>query len=175
VVDPAVEIVDPTRFFCYADNGSLTTPNLDETANPEFIGGSEISFTSSGVYNIQFSAQFQRYTQGDSVPASFWLKKRANDESSFVDIAWSNTHFYPPNNDKSVAVINWFVDVECGLSRCDSFEIWWGRDDAGTRYGLVAVPNQSHITSLSPTVTEPGTVRGPEIPSIILTVNQVGG
>ena len=57
-----------------------------------------------------------------------------------------------------MATINWFVPVTCvSEGDCDVYEIMWAADNSDVE--LLAVPE------------EPGR---PAIPSIILTVNQVG-
>lgn len=60
-----------------------------------------------------------------------------------------------------MALFNWFVEVECTDSACGAFEIWWGREAPNVNVEFVVVPD-GH------------TPLGPVIPSIILTVNQVG-
>jgi hypothetical protein len=117
------------------------------------LGGSQIRFTTEGVYNIQFSAQNWRTQGGTATNISIWLRKNG------VDVPWSNTDYTTvANSAKQVAIINWFVPVTCGGS-CDYYEIYWSAENENME--LLAIP----------AATLPDR---PAVPSIILTVNQVG-
>lgn len=72
---------------------------------------------------------------------------------------WSNTDFFVQSNSiKNLAGLNWFVPVTCVAEGvCDTCEIMWAADNGNVE--LLAVG------------AEPGR---PAIPSIILTVDQVG-
>jgi hypothetical protein len=116
-------------------------------------GSPTITFSGSGVFNIQFSAQYWRTQGGAATDISVWLKKNGQ------NVAWTNSDFTTEsNNEKRVAVINWFVPVECEPT-CDSYEIWWS-----------STKNDMELLAVPP-VTSP---TRPAIPSLILTVNQVG-
>lgn len=116
-------------------------------------GGSQITFSSPGVYNIEFSAQWWRTQGGTSTEIAIWLRRNG------VDVPWSNTDFYVQSNSiKNLAGLNWFVPVTCvSAGNCDEYEIMWAADRSNVELLAVAA--------------EPGR---PAIPSIILTVNQVG-
>ena len=130
---------DGRTFGCVSGSGSAGRPT--------------ITFSGSGVFNIQFSAQYWRTQGGTGADISIWLKKNGQ------NLDWTNTDFTTEsNNEKRVAVINWFVPVECDPT-CDSYEIWWSSTQDNME--LLAVPP----------VTSP---TRPAIPSLILTVNQVG-
>lgn len=116
-------------------------------------GGSRITFTTPGIYNIQFSAQYWRSQGGAATGISIWLVANG------VNVPWSNTQFVTESNsDKQVAIVNWFVPVVCG-GTCDYYEIWWSAEQDDVE--LLALPPASSPTR-------------PAIPSLILTVNQVG-
>lgn len=116
-------------------------------------GGSAITFEQPGIYNIQFSAQYWRLQGGSEGHISIWIRRNGS------DVAWTNTDFPTvANSTKQVAMVNWFVPVECDPT-CDSYELWWAADVDAVE--LLAIPLDGRI--------------GPEVPSIILTVNQVGG
>jgi len=116
-------------------------------------GGSQLTFATPGVYNVEFSAQWWRTQGGSSAEIAIWLRRNG------VDVAWSNTDFYVQSNSvKNLAGLNWFVPVTCvAPGSCDVYEVMWASDSANVELLAVA--------------PEPGR---PAIPSIILTVDQVG-
>jgi hypothetical protein len=114
-------------------------------------GGSVITFTRPGIYNIEFSAQVQKTQGGTASDLSVWLRRNGS------DVPWTNTDFTTEaNNAARLAALNWFVPVTCVDSVCDTYELVWSANEL--YFELLAVA--------------PG-VR-PGIPSIILTVDQVG-
>lgn len=111
---------------------------------------SQIVISYAGFYNIAFSAQVDKTDSGTDT-INFWLRKNGNNES------WSNTSVTLPGNDaKAVAAWNFFVNAAAG----DYYELIWYSADTDMR--LFAQDAQ----------TDP--IVMPGIPSVILTVNQVG-
>jgi len=107
---------------------------------------SRITFANAGKYDIQFSAQFEKTDSGDD-EVEIWLKKNGN------DISFTNTKFLMiGNRAKLVPSWNFFVDANAN----DYFEIMWYSPDADVQISTIAASSR------------------PAIPSIILTVNQVG-
>lgn len=105
-----------------------------------------ITVNTTGVYNIQFSAQLNRETGGNTKQIDIWL--RANE----LDVPWSNTGLnVQANAKKLVAAWNFFVSLTAGQYA----EIMWTQDDAIDILASPAGPNF------------------PETPSIIVTVNKV--
>lgn len=105
-----------------------------------------ITVNTTGVYNIQFSAQLNRTTGGNSKQIDIWLRKNE------LDIPWSNTGVTMQANDgKIVAAWNFYVSLTAGQYA----EIMWTQDDA--------------IEILA----SPAGVNYPETPSVIVTVNKV--
>lgn len=108
-----------------------------------------ITLANAGVYNIQFSAQLDK-TGGGGVAADvyIWLRKNG------VDVSETNTRITLQGaNTYTVAAWNFFVTAAAG----DKFQIMWASSDANAA-----------IVYISPVAY------GPVIPSVILTVNQVG-
>lgn len=102
----------------------------------------------SGIYNIQFSAQFEK-TDASNDDVDVWFVKNN------TDLPWSNTRFtLTGNNGHAVAAWNYFLTGAPG----DNFQIAWSSPAAS-----VVVAAYSGITS--PT--------RPEIPSVIVTFNQI--
>ena len=113
------------------------------------IDGSKIKVTTAGTYNVQFSAQMF-HSANDATTAEIWLRVNGNDLSA------SNTIFtFARKDDKYVAAWNFMID----LSANDFFQLMWYSIDS-----TVAIVNLPE--SLAPA--------RPSVPSLILTVNQVG-
>ena len=124
----------------------MTYNNTVQSHGITVVDGSKITFTKAGVYNIAFSAQLDKTDSGQDQVA-IWLAKNGNYED------WSATMVDANNNNaKVVAAWNFFVEVQAG----DYYQLKWKSADADLR--LYAQPTNAI----------------PGIPSIILTVNQVG-
>ena len=103
---------------------------------------------SAGIYNIQFSAQFDKNDSGDD-RVQIWLQKNGN------NIANSNTEMtLVGNNGKHVAAWNFVVQASAG----DYYEIAWHSADTAVFINYIAAAS---------------TPTRPAIPSVILTVTQV--
>ena len=133
-----------------ANQVNKITYNTTDVANGvSIVSNSRITITNTGVYNIQFSAQFDKTDSGDDT-VDIWLCKNGN------NVANTNTEFtLSGNQGKSVAAWNFFVNAAAG----DYYELCWQSADANVFLNYVA--SQS-------TPTRPAT------PSVILTVNRVG-
>lgn len=143
---------------------STRTQTNDETVNPITFNVTQLSkgvtvdpdaksnivIANGGYYNFAFSCQLDKTDSGED-HIHIWLRKNGN------DVAWTNTKVtLSGNNAKAVAAWNFFVDPNPG----DYYELVWNSDDANIR--LFA---QNALTS---------PVAMPGIPSVILTVNQIG-
>lgn len=128
--------------------GPFTFNNTDLSNNVSIVSNSRITLANAGKYNIQFSAQFHHIGGGGSGDTvNIWLRKGG------VDVPDSNTKLTITSSTKySVAAWNFFVDASAG----NYFEIVWSTDNANIKIEY-----------------EPIGVH-PAIPSIILTVNQIG-
>ena len=107
-----------------------------------------IKVANAGVYNIEFSAQFDRTNSGTDT-VYIWLRKNG------VDIPNSNTSIILTGGvaaSATVAAWNWFVNASAG----DYYQIMWESGD-------------THVRLLS----EPSPTYGPSLPSIILTAQRV--
>lgn len=136
------------------ETDTASTSGISITAGPGDATGrkSYITFTHAGVYNIAFSGQIYRTAGGSTAVTSFWLRKNG------VNVPATNTDVsIQSNSSKLVAAWNFFVPVVCD-PECDTYQLMWSYDSDHTNLWY-----QSAQTS--PT--------RPEIPSVILTVNQV--
>lgn len=133
-----------------ADTQNKMTLNVTDIANGvSIVSNSRITIANAGVYNIQFSAQFDKTDSGDDT-VDIWLCKNGS------NVANTNTEMVlTGNNGKHVAAWNFFVDAAAG----DYYELCWSSPDANVFINYIA--GQS-------TPTRPAT------PSVILTVNKVG-
>lgn len=105
-----------------------------------------ITVNTTGVYNLQFSAQLNRETGGNPKQIDIWLRKNE------LDLSWSNTGVnIQANQGKVVAAWNFFVSLNAG----QYVELMWTQDDA--------------IDILA----SPAGVNYPETPSVILTMNKI--
>lgn len=105
-----------------------------------------ITVNTTGVYNLQFSAQLNRTTGGNSKQIDIWLRKQE------VDVPWSNTGLaVQANADKLVAAWNFYVS----LNASQYVELMWSQNDAIDILASAAGPSW------------------PETPSVIVTMNKV--
>jgi len=127
--------------------------NTTDISNGVSISGSTnpyntyIKVTNAGVYDIQFSAQFDRTTTGTDI-VYIWLRKNG------VDIPQTNTSIVLTGGaaaNPTVAAWNWFVNANAG----DYYQLMWSAPD-------------THIQILATTPPY-----GPAIPSVIVTANRV--
>jgi hypothetical protein len=149
--------VDPKWFGSFYDTtdqlnsvavNKMKLNTTDISSGVAIVDTTKITITYSGVYNIQFSAQFDKTDSGTDA-VEVWLCKNGN------NVANSNTELtLAGNSAKIVAGWNWFVNAAAG----DYFEICWYSADAAVFINAIAA-------GTSPT--------RPAIPSLILTVNQI--
>lgn len=135
-----------TQTNLVAAGNSFKLNTTDFNSGVSIVSTSRITFANAGKYDIQFSAQFAK-TDAGTDEVEIWLKKNGS------DVTYSNTKFYMiGNNAKLVTSWNFFVNSSAN----DYFEIMWYSADANVQISTVSASTR------------------PAIPSIILTVNQVG-
>jgi hypothetical protein len=117
--------------------------------NDTFGDPTKITFSATGVYNIQFSAQLKKTGGGGATIFYIYLIKDGNPVSnSTTAVTLEN------NGDLTVAAWNWFIDIPSLPSNC---QIGWYANNAN---------GELHY--------DPAPVIGiPAIPSVILTVNRI--
>jgi hypothetical protein len=145
-------------FFSTVDQGpsaantiqAFTFNNSDWLTGVTLVNSSKVTVTNAGKYNIAFSAQMHQ-TNGSGI-VNIWLNKNG------TPLANSNTKFaITANNPYSVAALNLFVDAAAG----DQYELMWSSDSEHT-----VIEYEAEIGS--------GATLHPAVPSVILTINQVG-
>ena len=113
------------------------------------VNGSRITAAHNGLYNLAFSFQLHnRGGSGSGTTAEIWLTKNGQ------PVPYTNTRIAViPNSPYIVAAWNFFIQLNAG----EYAEIYWATDN-------------NAITLEYNT----GSMGGPQIPSTIITINQVG-
>jgi hypothetical protein len=105
-----------------------------------------LTVNTTGVYDIQFSAQLNRTSGGSPQDTHIWLRKNE------IDVPWSDTGItMQSNNGKIVAAWNFFISLNAGQYA----ELMWTQNDYIELLATSAGPNYS------------------ETPSVIVTINKV--
>ena len=145
-------------YYSTADQGpfaantiqAMTLNETDWQTGITLNSNSRITFTNAGKYNIAFSAQTHQTNSSGII--NIWLNKNGTPLSN------TNTKFdITANNPYAVAAWNFFVNAAAG----DYYQIMWSSSD-----------NHTVLEALA--ATGSGATLHPEIPSVIVTVNQVG-
>lgn len=131
----------------------MTFNTIDSASGISIVSNSQITVSRTGVYNLQFSAQFDKTDSGkDSFEV--WLKKNGQ------VVEETNTIVEMDGNDaRLVAAWNFVVPLAAG----DYLQLAWWSADVNMR--LLARVAQPAVPSVSP--------YRPAIPSVILTVTGV--
>ena len=131
----------------------ITFNNTDFSNGVSIVDGYKITFANTGVYNIQFSAQMHKIPgSGQDATINIWLKK--NGILAANNIANTDSRWEVDNDFRYVVgTVNYFVDAD----PADFYVLAW-RSSLTQGQLLYEGPNGVH----------------PAIPSVILTVNQVG-
>jgi hypothetical protein len=129
---------------------AMTFNTTDYVEGVSLASGSRITAGYSGLYNLQFSAQFQN-TDSQAHDIDIWFRKNG------TNIAASNSQFTVPSKHGSVdghliAALNFFVP----LAKNDYLEIIWSA--ASTTVSLETIPTQTSPTR-------------PATPSVIATLS----
>jgi hypothetical protein len=112
------------------------------------VSGSRITIANAGTYNLQFSAQLDKTTNGTH-KTNIWLRKNG------TDVPATDTELTLLKDDKLVAAWNFVFETAAN----DYYELIWATEDAGLRLYAQAA------------ITTP--IVRPAIPSVIVTVTQV--
>lgn len=146
--------IQPSSPPATAANEQIMTFNtVDSSLGISIVSGSRITVLRGGVYNLQFSAQFDKTDSGQD-SFEVWLKKNGQ------ALDWSNTTVDANNNNaKVVAAWNFVLQLVVG----DYLELAWWSADVNMR--LFAQAAQAAVPGVSPA--------RPAIPSVILTMTGV--
>jgi hypothetical protein len=117
---------------------AMTFNTTDYSSNVSMVSNSRITVAYSGLYNLQFSTQFQN-TDNSLQDVSIWLRING------TDVAGSTGYISVPNSHGGIAGHsingwNFFVRLTAG----QYVEIWWSTTHAG-------VTIQAYAAGTSPT------------------------
>lgn len=131
-----------------ASGNAFTYNTVVDSRGVSVVSGSMIQVANSGVYNIQFSAQLEK-SSANKEDVDIWLSKNN------VNVPWSATTIVVEgSSDRQVAAWNFFLSMDTN----EFAQLYWHSDDLN----VVALAASGHTTPAHP-----------DIPSIILTVNNV--
>jgi hypothetical protein len=129
-----------------ANTATLMTLNTTDFSNGVSIDSSKIRVANAGIYNLQFSAQFQN-TDNQIQDISIWLRQ-GNDGGSSADIAGSTGLVSIPARKSASAgeeaheIIGWNYYVSLAVD--DYIQLYWSTTNA-------SVTIQTYPASISPT------------------------
>jgi hypothetical protein len=127
----------------------MTLNTTDISNNISVVGGTAITVTNAGVYNLQFSAQLYRDAGGTSKTIDIWLRKNG------VDVPYSTTTMVFGNNTTyQVAAWNFVVDLSAG----GNVELIYSVEDLDIE--LLAEPQNLAVPH-------------PSVPSLIVTMTEI--
>jgi hypothetical protein len=131
-----------------ASGNAFTYNTVVDSRGVSVVSGSMIQVANSGVYNIQFSAQLEK-SSANKEDVDIWLSKNN------VNVPWSATTIVVEgSSDRQVAAWNFFLSMDTN----EFAQLYWHSDDLN----VVALAASGHVVPAHP-----------DIPSIILTVNNV--
>jgi len=129
-----------------ANTATLMTLNTTDFSNDVSISSSKITVVNAGIYNLQFSAQFQN-TDNQIQDISIWLRQ-GNDGGSSADIPGSTGFVSIPARKSAAAgeeaheIIGWNYYLQ--MQADDYVQIYWSATNA-------SVTIQQYPASVSPT------------------------
>ena len=105
-----------------ANTATLMTLNTTDFSNQVSISSSKITVVNAGIYNLQFSAQFQN-TDNQIQDISIWLRQNGTDipgSTGFVSIPARKS---ASAGEEAHEIIGWNYYLEMDAN--DYVEIWW--------------------------------------------------
>jgi hypothetical protein len=129
-----------------ANTATLMTLDTTDFSNDVYISSSKIYVQNAGIYNLQFSTQFQN-TDNQIHDISIWLRQ-GNDGGASADIAGSTglvaiaARKSASAGEEAHEIIGWNYYVKMAVN--DYIQIYWSTTNAG-------VTIQTYPASVSPT------------------------
>jgi len=134
---------DTTDQTATANTATVMTFNTTDFANGvSVVSNSKLTVAQAGIYNLQFSAQFQN-TDSQLHDVSIWLRQDAS--GAGVDVAGSTGLLSVPNSHGGInghTIVGWNYYVT--LDTNDFVEIWWSTPSTN-------VTIQAYAAGTSPT------------------------
>jgi len=131
---------DSTDQTATANTATVIKLRTTDTANGvSIVGDSKITVASPGVYNLQFSGQFEN-TDNASHDASIWIRINGIDVVGSNSIVGMSPRYSAGNYFHTIASWNYFISMQA----TDYVELWWSTDDT-------KVTLQAYAAGTSPT------------------------
>jgi hypothetical protein len=131
---------------------TFNSKDNESTSGVSLVEKTRITFAKAGTYNIEFSVQLRNKDAAKiSSNTAIWLSR--NGTAIPLTASWI---YYDKYNQKSIEGWNFFVTV----GDSDYCELMWWDKEGNTE--MLAEPEQMELLGI------------PAVPSVILTVNQVG-
>ena len=123
-----------------ANTATIMTFNVTDYSNDvSVVSSSKITVVNSGIYNLQWSGQFEN-TDNASHDVSVWIKVNGSNVLGSNSIVGMSPRYSAGNYFHTIAAWNYFVQ----LNAEDYVELWWSTDNA-------AVSLQTYAAGTSPT------------------------
>jgi hypothetical protein len=136
-----------------ANTATLMTLNTTDFSNGASISSSKITVVNPGIYNLQFSAQFQN-TDNQIQDMSIWLRQNGTDIPGSTGLVSIPAHKSASAGQEAHEIVGWNYYVEMDAS--DYIEIWWSTTNATVTIqhypastGPVRPSTQSVVATLS--------------------------
>ena len=142
-----------------ANTATLMTLNTTDFSNGVSISSSEITVDNAGIYNLQFSAQFQN-TDNAIQDMSIWLKQYTAATATLADIPGSTGFVSIPARKSASAgeeaheIIGWNYYISMGVG--DYVQIYWSTTNASVTiqtYPVATTPTRPSTASVVATLT----------------------
>jgi hypothetical protein len=124
-----------------ANTATLMTLNTTDFSNGVTINSSKITAATAGIYNLQFSAQFQN-TDNAIQDISIWLRQNGTDIAGSTGLVSIPARKSASAGEEAHEIVGWNYYVS--LAAGDYIEIYWSTT-------LASVTIQYYPTSTSPT------------------------
>jgi hypothetical protein len=136
-----------------ANTATLMTLNTTDFANSVSISSSQITVATAGIYNLQFSAQFQN-TDNQIQDISIWLKQNGSDIAGSTGFVSIPAHKSASAGDEAHQITGW--NYYLSMAAGDYVEIYWSATNASVSIqhyaastGPVRPSTQSVVATLS--------------------------
>lgn len=131
---------DNTSQTATANTATVVKLGTTDVSNGvSIVGGSKITVATPGMYNLQFSGQFQN-TDNASHDVSIWIRINGIDVVGSNSIVGMSPRYSAGNYFHTIAAWNYFIAVQA----TDYVELWWSTDNTG-------VSLQAYAAGTSPT------------------------
>ena len=131
---------DSTSQTATANTATVVKLGTTDVANGvSIVGGSKITVATPGLYNLQFSGQFQN-TDNASHDVSIWIRINGVDVVGSNSIVGMSPRYSAGNYFHTIAAWNYFISIQA----TDYVELWWSTDNTG-------VSLQAYAAGTSPT------------------------